>query len=195
MKQLANYENARIITGESTLLPAGGYIVKILDCIEVAINSKGIDYDCLQFSFDVAEGEYKNHFKTVWENSTDQNKKWKGIFNVFIPQEDSQYYESNLNRFKTMIVNFEESNPGFNWTWDEKDLKNKIIGLIYREKEIPTERGEIITITEPCGFRSVDAIKNNNFKIPQKKLFKKDNTAINDLSFTEMTDLEGDLPF
>lgn len=172
MKKLNGFENAKIITGESKGLPKGGYVIKIQDCSEMTGNKNGRDYTYLSFAFDVAEGEYTDHFKGVWQNSTDENKKWRGVHNVFIPQEGDQYYEDNLNRFKTMIANIEESNPGYHWDWNEKQLAGKYVGIIYREKEFLTNDGEMIIITEPCGFRSVQTIRDGKYKVPGVKKLK-----------------------
>ena len=170
MQRLVGFENAKVMTGESTQLPKGGYIVKIMDCHEISGEKNGKRYSYLAFSFDVCEGEYKNHFSNLYTATTDENKKWKGVLNVFIPQEGDIYYEDNLSRFKTMTANFEESNPGYAWNWDEKTLKNKIIGIIYGEKEyIPDNSDTMIIITEPKYFTSVERVKEGKFKIPAIK--------------------------
>lgn len=169
MKQLNGFEKAKIMTGVSTALPKGGYIVKIMDCTEVDGEKNGRKYSYLSFYFDVVEGEYKEHFKAAYDAAPAETRKWKGIYNYFLPEEGSQYYEDNLNRFKTTIANFEESNNGFHWDWDEKKLKGKTIGIIYREKEFITDDGEIKITTEACGFRSVESIRAGKYKVPDLK--------------------------
>lgn len=169
MQRLVGFENAKVMTGESTQLPKGGYIVKIMDCQEISGEKNGKRYSYLAFSFDVCEGEYKNHFTNLYTASTDENKKWRGVLNVFVPQEGDVYYEDNLSRFKTMTANFEESNKGYAWNWDEKTLKNKVIGIIYGEKEFLTNDNEVIIITEPKYFTSVERIREGKFKIPAIK--------------------------
>lgn len=190
MEKLDGFEKARVLNGESTQLPKGGYIVKIMDCKEV----KGNGYSYLAFSFDIAEGEYKGHFAGLYKESIDENKKWKGTYNVFVPQKDSQYYEDSLIRFKTMTSNFEDDNPGYHWDWDETKLKGKIIGIVYGEEEFkPDGRDEAIVITKPRYFTSSRRIKDNKYKIPQLKKLKVQNNDI--LSgFTE-ADIDDDLPF
>lgn len=197
MKKLQGYETAKIISGESTLLPKGGYIAKIMDCKEILTATAHY----LSFSFDIAEGEHKDHYTKLWRLSTDENKRWKGNYNAFVPSSDNPYYENNLSRFKTMISDFEESNPGFHWDWKETELKGKRIGVIFAEKEFETDKGDIIIITEARGFRSVDAVKEGKYKIPPLKKLKskKTNTVgetdgFNLNEFVELTD-DGDLPF
>ena len=174
MKELKGYEKAKVLTGESSQLPVGGYIVKILSC--KALNRSG--YDCLEFSFDIVEGEHRNHYTDLYKASTDDNKRWKGVYSTLIPQEDSQYYEDNLTKFKTLMTNFEESNNGYHWDWDESKLKDKLIGVVYGEEEFkPQDKDETIMLSRPRFFTSIQAIKDGKFKIPKPKMLKKDSNT------------------
>ena len=195
MKQLKGFENAKVMTGGVPQLPKGGYIAKILDCKEENSTS---GYSWLAISFDILEGDFKGHFAEQYRANTNENKKWRGTYNAFIPEESSVYYEENLNKFKTMIANIEESNPGYHWDWDETKLKNKTIGVIFGEKEFQTENGDVITITECRGIRSVDCIKNGKFKMPALKTLNgganKTTSSASASNFTEV-DTDDDLPF
>lgn len=190
MEKLEKFEQAKILTGESTQIPKGGYIVKIMDCKEV----KGDGYSYLAFSFDIAEGEYKGHFADIYKSNTDENKKWKGIYNAFIPQKNSQYYEDNLIKFKTLIVNFEESNPGYHWDWDETKLKGKLIGVVYGEEEFKPDDKDVIIITKPRYFTGIDKIRDGKFKEPKLKKLK-GSSALNTIQGFEVDDTDDDLPF
>jgi hypothetical protein len=194
MQQLKGFEKAKVITGGVPQLPKGGYIAKILDCKEESKNG----YSWLAFSFDMSEGEHKGHFAEQYRANTNENKKWRGTYNAFIPDESSQYYEDNLNKFKTMIANIEESNAGYHWDWDEAKLKGKTIGVIFGEKEFETESNGIIIVTECRGIRSVECIKQGKFKMPALKTLNgapsvsTANTSSN--AFNEVDD-DDDLPF
>lgn len=195
MQQLKGFETAKVITGGVPQLPKGGYIAKILDCKEESRNG----YSWLAISFDIAEGEHKGHFAEQYRANTNENKKWRGTYNAFIPEENSQYYEDNLNKFKTMIANIEESNPGYHWDWDETKLKDKLVGVIFGEKEFETESNGIIIITECRGLRSVECIKENKFKMPAlKKLsgaMSVSSASSSAAPFTAVEDDDDDLPF
>ena len=194
MKQLKGFETAKVITGGVPQLPKGGYIAKILDCKE---ESSATGYNWLAISFDITEGEFKGHFAEQYRANTNENKKWRGTYNAFIPDESSQYYEENLNKFKTMIANIEESNPGYHWDWDETKLKGKTIGVLFGEKEFETESNGVIILTECRGIRSVDCIKNGKFKMPAlKKLSGTPSvgSAASSTSFAAVDD-DDDLPF
>lgn len=195
MQSLKGYENAKVISSVPQL-PAGGYIAKILDCKEESRNG----YSWLAISFDISEGEYKGHFAEQYRANTNENKKWRGTYNAFIPDEGSQYYEENLNRFKTMMANIEESNPGYHWDWDETKLKGKTAGVIFGEKEFETDRGEVIIITECRGIRSAECIKEGKFKIPALKTLNGRPAAsapakASSSSLNTVIDDDDDLPF
>lgn len=196
MKQLKGFETAKVITGAVPQLPKGGYIAKILDCKE---ESSATGYNWLAISFDITEGEFKGHFAEQYRANTNENKKWRGTYNAFIPDESSQYYEENLNKFKTMIANIEESNPGYHWDWDETKLKGKTIGVLFGEKEFETESNGVIILTECRGIRSVDCIKNGKFKMPALKTLSKSPSVSSPVStgFADLgaVDDDDDLPF
>ena len=193
MQKLKGYENAKVMAGGVPQLPKGGYIAKILDCKE---ESSASGYTWLAFSFDIAEGEHKGHFAEQYRANANENKKWRGTYNAFIPDESSQYYEENLSKFKTMLANIEESNEGYHWDWDEAKLKGKMIGVIFGEKEFQTESGEVITLTECRGIRSVECIKNGKFKMPALKALNpaSQTTSTKPSDFSAFLD-DDDLPF
>lgn len=194
MQALKGYEGAKVITGGIPELPKGGYIAKILDCREESRNG----YSWLALSFDITEGEHKGHFAEQYRANTNENKKWRGTYNAFIPDEGSQYYEDNLNRFKTIIANIEESNPGYHWDWDESKLKGKTAGVLFGEKEFETEKGEVIIITECRGIRSVDCIKEGKFRMPALKTLSGAPSVTNPAKKTSLDaviDEDDDLPF
>lgn len=195
MRKLAGFEKAKVITGERTQLPKGGYVVKIMDCREVKGEKNGNEYSYLAFSFDIVEGDHKGHFENVYNASNDENKKWKGVHNLFIPQEGSTYYEDSMSRFKTTTVNFEESNEGYHWDWDEKKLKGKLIGIVYGEKEFETSDGDIIIITEPKYFTSVNKIRENKYKVPALKELKRSVAASQTYSFSDFEPSNEKLPW
>ena len=196
MQKLKGFETAKVITGGIPQLPKGGYIAKILDCKE---ESSATGYNWLAISFDISEGEHKGHFAEQYRANTNENKKWRGTYNAFIPDEASQYYEDNLNKFKTMIANIEESNPGYHWDWDESKLKGKEIGVIFGEKEFESENNGVIIITECRGIRSVDCIKDGKFKMPALKTLNGAPSVKSTAQNTGFTDMgavdDDDLPF
>lgn len=196
MQKLNGYESAKVISSIGQL-PKGGYVAKILDCKEESKNG----YSWLAISFDIYEGEYKDFFKQKYQADTNENKRWKGTYNAFVPDESSQYYQQNLDKFKTMMANIEESNPGFKWDWDESRLKGKFCGVLFGEKEFETTDNGVIILTECRGIRSVECVRNGKFKMPALKTLTGAAPAASysdsqsSSSYSTASDDDDDLPF
>lgn len=66
-----------------------------------------------------------------------------------------------------MIKAIEDSN-NFTWNFDERELRGKRIGMIYREEEFVTMQGEVKTTVKPAWARSVATIE-RGVDIPEIK--------------------------
>jgi hypothetical protein len=196
MKKYKGYE-AKQFTPASDPLPAGGYIVTILSAKEEAWKSgKGAS---VVFSFDVAEGEYKDFFATQYRENTNEDKKWKGNLRVTSPNEADEYFDSQVETFNKTIGAIEASNDGFHFDWrpietsdDWSQLKGKTVGVLYRNKEYDID-GNTGWTTEAAYFVDADYIRSGKFKIPKDKPLKGKKTA----SYSEIasSDSDEDLPF
>lgn len=133
-------------------LPAGGYICGITAVEDVPAS------EYLKFEFDIAEGEYKNYYRGVY----DRAGFWGGRF-------IKSYKEKALGFFKAMLTAFEKSNKGFKFDNDEKLFKRKMIGLVIGYEEYIKNDGNVgerIIVTE---FVSVDDIRAGRYKVPELK--------------------------
>lgn len=165
MKQLNGYANAQVYT-EQERLPVGGYILKILD-VKYQENDWG---DVILLSFDIAEGEQKDFFKTNYNQQEGEDKKWKGVYRLRVPKDDgSKKDEWTMRRFKTVISNFEESNNGYHWNWDEQTLKGKSIGALFNNKEyeIGSRHG---FFTNCHSLVTTEKIRSGKFTVPENTL-------------------------
>ena len=161
MKQF-NLEIKRSITNEP--LQAGGYVAKIL-------NAEVKEYDwgeVLIFSFDIAEGDFKDFFAKQYQANTNEDKKWKGTFRLTVPQENNQYFENQKRAFGNALACIEESNSGYHWNWNEAELKGKLVGVLFRNKEWEIN-GSTGWTTECCTFANVEEIRTNTYKMPKDK--------------------------
>ena len=162
MKPTKGYEEAKTITDKEKL-PKGGYVIEILDVEE--IGKKG-ETNYLKFSFDIAEGEHKGFYEKDYNSQNTEDQKWRGIYNLFIAKEDGSEMDNwTLTKFKTAITSIENSNKGYHWDWEEKDLKGKIVGAVFVDKEWEMN-GRTGFATACVGFRNVEAIRTGNFKQP-----------------------------
>ena len=169
MKQYAGYEAKKSEAPEQSL-PAGGYVAKILGA-EVKEYEWG---DVLIISFDIAEGDYKGYFANRWkaDENSDFERKWKGVFRLNIPSEKSKYPNSDKRNFNNCMWAVESSNKGYTWGWDESTLKNKMIGVLFRNREWEMN-GNTGWTTECCSVTSIGDIRGGTFYTPKDKPLKK----------------------
>ena len=183
MKKIENYENVQAISGDFARPTAGGYICKIIDVEDVPMNAQGKG-DYLRIEYDIADGEFKGYYK-------EQNDRWGGNWNASFIR---SYKEKALGMLKHFTNCIEQSNAGYEWDWNEKGLIGKFVGLVLGEEEYKNSAGEIKTKLVVSQVKTVEDIKNANFKVPAPKKLAVENSS-ND--FAEFTPINNDdtLPF
>lgn len=190
--RFSNYDATKAYT-ETKQLPKGGYVLKIL-AAELETTLKG-GY-AIKLSYDIAEGDFKGFFKEQYKENTSEDKKWKGVTKVFVPADSDP--EWSQRRFKTTMTAFEESNNGYHFDWDEQKLKGLLIGGVFNLKEWEYE-GKTGWATHFKSFYSVDAIRNEKFKIPEDEPLKTTEEALSTMNagFMDIPDSPDDegLPF
>ena len=176
-------------SGGRETLPAGGYVCQILNA-KVESGEWG---DTLVIAHDVCEGEFSNLFKRDYDNNTMEDKKWRGTFRLKLPKDDGTEQDAWKKRsLSNFLWAIEQSNPGFTFNWDEKTLKGKKIGLIYRNKEWEYN-GRSGWTTEAAGTESIDNIREGKFRaLKDKPLANKPAQVFTEIDDTEETD---GLPF
>lgn len=151
--------------GAREILPAGGYVAKILNAEEKRYTWG----DVLLISFDIAEGEHTGFFNADYQNNTNEDRKWRGTYRLPIPKDDGSEKDGwTKNAFNGAIWAVEESNPGYAWNWDEKTLKDKVVGVLFRNKEWEMN-GNTGWTTECCKLESAQDIRSGKFKTPKDK--------------------------
>ena len=190
MEKIKGYESAATIQ-EVEKLPAGGYIVGLLDANEISY-SWG---KALEIKFDICEGEYKNFFTNQYKNSQFENKKYKGIYRMNIPKDDGTDLDNaTIRKFKTDIIAIEESNPSFHWDWDEKKMVGCRVGCVMFEKEWDYE-GKTGFFTTCHSFRNIEIIREGKFKIPSPKLLNTTEKTTQKNTVNINSAVANDLPF
>lgn len=175
-------------SGRETL-PAGGYVCSIINA-KVESNDWG---DTLVIAHDVCEGEFKEIFKRDYENNTREDKKWRGTFRLRLPKDDGSEQDTWKKRsLSNFLWAIEQSNPGFSFDWDEKKLKGKKVGLLYRNKEWEYNGNHGWT-TEAAGSESIDNIREGKFRVPKDKALPA--REVTPPQFIDEGDDDGELPF
>lgn len=155
MKPITNIASVQE-AGDSTRLPAGGYICKYTN---VEDNS---EKQYLYMEFDIADGEFKGYYKDLEERMD----FWGG--RCF-----RSYKEKALPMFKRMCSAVTKSNKGFifdgNEHADESTLIGKKVGMVLGEEEYIGNDGSVKTRLYVAKEVAVDDIKTGKFKIPALK--------------------------
>ena len=184
MKVIENYENVQASSGEFAKPTAGGYICKIINVEDVPMNAQGKG-DYLRIQYDIADGDFKGYYK-------EQFDKWGGNWNASFIR---SYKEKALGMMKHFTNCIEQSNTGYVWDWNEKGLVGKFVGLVLGEEEYKNSAGEIKTKLTVNQVKTVEDIKNGNFKVPAPKKLEVENSSNNIAEFTPIDDSSDDLPF
>ncbi|BEU87432.1 hypothetical protein TAMA11512_08960 [Selenomonas sp. TAMA-11512] len=151
MTKPSNWDTTPAQTGEYTPLPAGGYECRI---VAVQLGSARSGAPMMTIAFDIESGAYAGYYKKQYEGRKASNPevKWGGL-----------YYQLTdgdaLGRFKGMIQNIEESNPGYTWNWDDQSLVGKLFGGKFREEEYIGNDGKVHTSTKCISIRPIEGIE------------------------------------
>lgn len=164
MKKFNNYAETQSYQ-EFKKLPVGGYVFKVQQVrFEEGTNGNS---DRIILAGDIDEGDYKGYFKEQFDGNTSENKKWKGIITIYCPKDDGSEKDGWTKRaFKTIMENFEASNPGFHWNWDETKLKGLVIGAIYGEINTVIDGNQIKYVGQRT-TTTVDNIRAGAYSIPK----------------------------
>lgn len=162
MKKFNNYDDAKkqAQSSGSMKLPAGAYVCKVMG-VRYEEGTDGYS-DKLILQFDISEGEQKDFFKKQYEANTNEDKKWKGSVRIYVPNDDGSEKDGWTKRtFAGWIDAIEKSNDGYSWGWDEKTLKNKILGIVFGETGTVID-GRNVVYTEARFGVSADKVRSGN---------------------------------
>ncbi len=166
MQQFKGYERKEQVDFE--LLPKGAYVIKLLSVKEEYNTDKGTSW--LKIAFDIAEGEYKDFYKKVFDGNTKEDKKWPNdaVLYITCPTDNSeQWLIDNFNKFMTAV---EDSNEGFHWNWDESILKDKLVGAKFCNEQSEYQN-KIYDHTKAKWFINAQKVRDGKAgKLPQDKL-------------------------
>lgn len=177
MKPINNWQNVKPAT-ERMQLPAGGYICKIMGAEVKQYPSKdGGIFEKLEISLDILQGEYKDFYAEDYRSQINEDKRWRGVLRQYLPKDDGsdkdEWTKSNL---KALTDAIEDSNNGYHWDWDEKGLKGKTVGCLFRREQWAMD-GREGWIVRPFRPVPVSYIEEGDFKVPADKPLKGNQAA------------------
>lgn len=186
MKPINNFDTVQATTGEFKRPTPNGYICKITLADDYPFDANTGKGDYLKIEYDIAHGEFKDYY-------TEQYNRFGGDF--WAATMFRSYKEKALGMFKHFTNCVENSNAGYTWAWDEKSLVGKYIGLVLGEEEYEKSDGSVGVRLYVKEVKTVQEIKDGNFKIPELKVLKNRPSAPANNGFTEVADMDSDLPF
>lgn len=203
MKPASDWSTTRAaLGGESERISLGGHVCKILNAKVEDMNG----HEQLVLCFDVDEGtEYDGIFRRQYDgikarNSGTQIPQWPigGTFRQFTRDYKDQGKTNPF--FKGMIQAVTDSNPNYQWDWNERSLAGKYIGLVFGEEEyLDKNTGEIKKSTKArfcCAAADApekEAPKLRKYNGPRPQMSGASATTGGD-GFTEVDDSD-ELPF
>ena len=195
MKPVSNWNQVQP-AADRQKLPAGGYVVKIMDAaVQSYKNRDGGTFEKLEISVDIFEGEYKDFYANDYRSQMQEDKRWKGVLRLYIPTDDgSEKDEWTKSCLKAVTDAIEDSNVGYHWNWDEKSLKGKTVGCLFREEEWAFGDRTGWT-TRPFKFISAENIRAGKFTVPNRKPLKKEQGPIVQIDEGTIEISADDLPF
>lgn len=168
MKKFSNYESTETFK-ERPKLPVGAYIAVIKAAEVREYKGQNGTYEKFEVAFDITEGEYKDFYANDFKAQQSEDKKWKGVVRFYVPTDDGSERDSwTKSTFKANIEAIEDSNSGYSWDWDEKKLKGKKVGVLFRNEEWEFN-GNTGWSARPFKLISVDSVKDGKFKLPKDK--------------------------
>lgn len=144
----------------------GGHICVIEGARIEATKSGG---QMMVIAFDFAPNDKQpRYFKDMFESDKKRNPqtKWRGVFYQNFGTEQSNPF------FKRLINRIIESNPGYQWDWNESGLKGKRFGGVFGREEYINDKGESKFSIKCMSVQNLDGIF--EAEIPEDKLLQKD---------------------
>ena len=191
MKAFYGFKAEKASSGRE-ILPAGAYVCEIKSVKEEENSGSYGTASFLSLAIEIVEGDYAGFWKKDFDGNDREDKKWRGIYRLSIPKDDGSEKDGWTKRtFGNFIYAVQESNPGYTWNWDEKTLKGKKVGVLYRNKEWEYN-GRSGWTTEAAGSAPIEDVRKGVCKpLKDKPLANRPQTA----TVAETVDDEGDLPF
>lgn len=154
---------------EGSMLKPGGYIGKIKSVVIVG--------EKISVAFDIAEGEFKDMFLKEYQKAGGTAKfelnKWnkKAVVNFDFRYTGAKY------AFAQLLNDLETSNQAFRWNDETDDLKNKLVGVVYKKNTYTDKFGDVKQGTDFPTLTSTKVISTNQFSIEEDNQKQETNSS------------------
>lgn len=143
--------------GQREPLPAGGYVVRIVDMYDVP------EKDYVKLVWDIAEGPRAGEFDSQWG----RNNEWAHVIYM-------SYSDKALGFLKGRLKAISESNAGFDamaaWNGGRLDMfRGRLFGVNLREEEYVKDDGSIGSSLKVCQVIKADDVRQGKVMAWEKK--------------------------
>lgn len=185
-----NFE-ARERTSFLTVPPAGAYVARI-ENVNVQEPTETNPRTVIELIVDITEGEYTHRYKDLFDDQKSRfgNANYRGTFRLTVPTDDDADEDNWIKRkFETSMWCIEQSNPNFEWDWDEKKLRKLSVGISVRNKKYDYN-GKVKNTTEIGRLEVVQDVRDGKVKPMQDRDQTKKDNQTNDAAngFTAVND-------
>lgn len=157
------------------MLPKGAYVIRIMGAKEE--NNKNSSGSHLTIIFDIAEGEYKGFYGDLFEKNTNEDKKWPADATYYLSVPEAGSPQWMLDGWNTFFADLEDSNNGYVFAGNPKELKNKLIGGKFAIEQTEYQ-GKVYDHTRLRWTCVADAVRNGKTgRMPNDKLLSGKKTA------------------
>lgn len=181
MKKPNNYESTARFSGDYEQLPAGGYVVQILNVEDVEAK------EYLKIEYDIFEGEHKGYYDRAFERTS----LWFGTMYI-------SYKDTATSSLKAFIEDVEASNKGFTFDWNHPEkLVKRGLGLVLQEEEYESNKGDVRVRLIKQETKTCAQIRAGDFKVKSRKTLNgsKPTPASNNSQSTIFNIQEDDIQF
>ena len=138
---------------------------------------------------EITEGEYKGQYHKVYEeqkNSFGDSVMYRGTLRL------TPFLESDEPWVKTRCEGnlwcVQQSNPDYEWDWDEKKLKGKKVGINVRKCIYTGKDGSQKETTEIAQLETIEDVKNGKCRKLKERIQKKSGSSAASSEPTDVTD-------
>lgn len=140
--------------GSFEKIELGGHVCVIVDA-HIEQTKSGNEMMVISFDF-ALEDKQPGYFRNLLDQDRkrDLKAKWRESGRI------RQGFRTDKSNpfFKRLINRIVESNPGYQWDWDEHGLKGKRFGGVFGREEYETDKGEVKMAIKCMSIQNVDGI-------------------------------------
>ena len=178
MRPINNYDTIKANDGTFEKPSNGGYILEIVGVYDVPMDEKTGKGDYLKIEYDIADGDFRGYYQKQHERF---GGKWLANF-------VRSYKETALGMFKHFTNCVEESNVGFRWNWEERELVGCRFGAVMQAEEYEKQNGDIGTRLVVKEVKTIAQIREGDFKVPTTKKLERTFIPVSDFDVLDDTD-------